>query len=82
MKNFHTLLYSILILSFTLGIQHGKLALWEDGHREPIAVFPLRAAHLPEADRQLLHLRVKQKWLFTIHFTIMCTKVILQTYIQ
>ena len=54
MKHFHTLLYSILILSFTLGIQHGNLALWEDGDREPIAVFPLRADHLPEADRQLL----------------------------
>ena len=54
MKNYHTLLYSILVLGFTLGIHHGSVALWEDGLRTPLAVFPLRVDHLPDADRQLL----------------------------
>jgi hypothetical protein len=54
MKHFHTLLYSILLLGFTLGIHHGSVALWKDGVRTPLTVFPLCADHLPEADRQLL----------------------------
>ena len=54
MKTRHTLIYSILLFGFTLGIHNGRLALWEDGYREPVTVFPLYAQHFPEKDRQLL----------------------------
>ena len=47
-------LYCMTILGFLLGIQGGRIALWEDGKKEPIKVFPYSASMLPEKDRALL----------------------------
>ena len=54
MKQKHILLYSILIFGFTLGIHRGRLALWKDGSREPVEIYPIYAAHMPEEDRRIL----------------------------
>lgn len=47
-------LYCMTILGFLLGIHNGRIALWEDGKKGPIKVFPYSASMLPEKDRALL----------------------------
>ena len=54
MKLPHTLLYTIALLGFTLGIHQGQLALWKDGQAEPLKTYPLFTATLPQQDQQLL----------------------------
>lgn len=49
-----TKLYCIIALGFLLGIHGGRIALWKDGHSEPIKVFPYSAELLPKQDRELL----------------------------
>lgn len=66
MKYPHTLLYSILALGFTLGIHRGKVALWKDTCPEPVAVFPLYAAHLPGEDQQLLRQGIHAETVFEL----------------
>lgn len=53
MKKLHYL-YCILVLGFILGIQDGYVALWKDGNKEPMKVFPYRAAMLPQKDQAAL----------------------------
>lgn len=53
MKHLCTL-YSITLLGFLLGIHGGRIALWEDGKKDPIKVFPYSASMLPQQDRALL----------------------------
>ena len=53
MKPMH-ILYGIVLLGFLLGIEGGKIALWEDGKKDPIRVFPYSASMLPQKDRALL----------------------------
>jgi len=43
-----------LMLCFLLGIQDGYIALWKDGVKEPVEVFPFRAEMLPVADQKAL----------------------------
>ncbi len=44
----------LLTLGFLLGVSNGQIALWRDGVREPIRVFPYRAELLPDADQKAL----------------------------
>ena len=44
----------LLALVFLLGIKDGHIALWKDGHPEPVEVFPFRANLLPSADQEKL----------------------------
>lgn len=48
------ILYCIVLLGFTLGVHQGQLALWKDGQPEPVEIYPLFAATLPQQDQQLL----------------------------
>lgn len=48
------MLYSILLIGFLLGIHEGKIALWENGSKEPVKVFPYYASMLPEPDQKAL----------------------------
>ena len=48
------ILYSIALLGFLLGIHSGKVALWQDGKKDPIKVFPYSASLLPKQDQALL----------------------------
>ncbi len=41
-------------ISFLLGIQDGYIALWKDGCKAPVEVFPFRAEMLPTSDQKRL----------------------------
>ena len=47
-------LTAILLLGFILGIHKGNVALWKDGRKDPIKVFPYQASLLPEEDQKRL----------------------------
>jgi len=49
-----SILYSILIFGFILGIYEGRIALWKDNDPEPYKVFPYYASMLPRKDRETL----------------------------
>lgn len=53
MKKTH-ILYCMAVLSFLLGIQDGKVALWKTGHSQPLYVSRVSAASLPETDQTRL----------------------------
>ena len=40
-------LYLALMLTFILGVQDGKIALWKNGEPKPLQVFPYQAQMLP-----------------------------------
>ena len=48
------ILYCITVLGFLLGIHNGRVAVWQDGKKDPIKVFPYSASLLPKQDRELL----------------------------
>ena len=48
------LIANLLILGFILGVHEGKVALWMDGKKTPIRVFPYSASSLPEEDQRKL----------------------------
>ena len=50
----HALITTVLLFGFILGIHKGNVALWKDGMKEPIKVFPYQASQLPQADQQRL----------------------------
>ena len=54
MKFKQILLTNLLLFGFILGIHEGKVALWKDGQKKPVTVFPYQASTLPEADQQRL----------------------------
>ena len=47
-------LYLALVLGFILGIRDGYVALWKDGSRDPVEVFPYQASFLPPSDQRAL----------------------------
>lgn len=47
-------LYFTLIFTFFLGLQEGKIVLWQDGDPQPQHVFPYRAETLPPPVRRAL----------------------------
>lgn len=49
-----SLLYSVILFSFLLGVHEGRIALWKDDDPEPVKVFPYYARMLPVADRRAL----------------------------
>jgi len=49
-----SMLYSILLIGFLLGIHDGKIALWENECQDPVKVFPYYASMLPERDQKAL----------------------------
>lgn len=48
------ILYCVTVIGFLLGIHNGRVAVWQDGKKYPIKVFPYSAKLLPEKDRALL----------------------------
>lgn len=50
----HRLITAILLFGFILGIHKGNVALWKEGHKDPIKVFPYQASLLPEEDQKRL----------------------------
>ncbi len=44
------IIYCILAAGFTLGIYHGRLALWKDDSHTPERIYPLWVSTLPDAD--------------------------------
>lgn len=54
MRKRSSMLYSIILLGFLIGIHNGKIALWRDNNPTPVKVFPYRAEILPEADQSAL----------------------------
>lgn len=48
------ILYCVTIIGFLLGIHNGRVAVWQDGVKDPIKVFPYSAKLLPKQDRALL----------------------------
>ena len=54
MKKQSSILYSIILFGFLIGIHNGQIALWRDNDPKPIKVFPYRAEILPEADQSAL----------------------------
>lgn len=54
MRRKHTILYTIVIMGWLLGVHKGYIALWKDGSTEPERVFPYRASLLPDSDRRQL----------------------------
>ncbi len=43
-----TLLCTVILSGFLLGIHNGRVALWKDQDPQPVRVFPYFAAALPE----------------------------------
>ena len=41
-------------VGFILGIRNGYIALWNQGERQPVKVFPYQVASLPPADQAAL----------------------------
>lgn len=60
--NKHSVISSILLFGFFLGIYRGKIAIWKIGIEEPMRVFPYSASMLPESDQKKL-----QKGIFLDH---------------
>ena len=54
MKFRKILLTNLLLFGFILGIHEGKVALWKDGQRKPVKIFPYQASMFPDADRKRL----------------------------
>ncbi len=54
MKRIPYYMYSLLLLTFLLGIHDGKIALWSGDDPEPVKVFPYYASLLPKADQDAL----------------------------
>lgn len=54
MKFKQILLTNLLLFGFILGIHEGKVALWKDGQKKPVKVFPYQASMLPEVDQKRL----------------------------
>ncbi len=50
----HKIFQFLLVLSLYLGIKNGFLALWEDGKRQPIQVYPVQVSTLPTTDQDYL----------------------------
>jgi hypothetical protein len=48
-------LYLTLILSFLLGTHEGFIALFQQGSKKPLKVYPYAVTSLPPADQKLLH---------------------------
>ena len=48
------ILASVLLFGFLLGIYEGKVAVWKDGKKEPVRVFPYSVSMLPEKDQKRL----------------------------
>ena len=48
------LLASILLFGFLLGVYEGKVAVWMDGKKDPVRVFPYSVSMLPKADQRKL----------------------------
>ena len=48
------LVTAALMVGFLLGISDGYIALWRDGGKTPVRVFPYKAETLPIADQQAL----------------------------
>ncbi|MBE6958555.1 MAG: hypothetical protein E7447_05335 [Ruminococcaceae bacterium] len=55
----HRMLTAILLLGFILGVHEGKVALWKEGIKNPIKVFPYQASQLPEEDQKRLEQGVR-----------------------
>ena len=49
-----SLISSLFLFGFLLGIHEGRIALWKDLDPEPYKVFPYHAKMLPTADRRAL----------------------------
>ena len=49
-----TLLYSILLFGFLLGVHKGKIALWRGEQKTPFMVFPYSVRSFPKNDRLVL----------------------------
>ena len=45
---------SLLLFGFLLGVHEGKVAVWMDGKKEPVRVFPYSVSLLPKADQKKL----------------------------
>lgn len=54
MKFRKILLTNLLLFGFILGIHEGKVALWKDGVKRPVKVFPYQASMFPEEDQKRL----------------------------
>ena len=49
-----SIIMSILLFGFILGVYEGKVALWKDNQKKPMKVFPYQVSILPQADQQRL----------------------------
>ena len=45
---------TILLFGFLLGAYEGKVAVWMDGKKEPVRVFPYSVTSLPKRDQKRL----------------------------
>ena len=54
MKLKQILVTNLLLFGFILGVHEGKVALWRDGQKKPMKVFPYQVSILPEADQKRL----------------------------
>lgn len=50
----YRLLTAVLLFGFILGIHKGNVALWKEGLKNPIKVFPYQASLLPQEDQKRL----------------------------
>lgn len=51
---FSRMLLPILVLSLYLGIHNGNLALFREGHIEPVQVYPRSVSDYPQKDQNAL----------------------------
>ncbi len=49
-----SMLCTVALFSFLLGVHEGRIALWKNEDSEPYKVFPYYARMLPVADRRAL----------------------------
>ncbi len=52
---FLRMILPILVLSIYLGVHNGNLALFREGHNEPIQVFPRSVSDYPKKDQDALN---------------------------
>lgn len=54
MKKIASILYSIMLFGFLLGIHNGQIAIWKDDDPKPAIILPYKADSLPLRDRLAL----------------------------
>ena len=50
-KRIRNICIMVLVMGFLLGVQDGKLTLWQDGRSHPEQIYDIRADTLPPADQ-------------------------------